>query len=320
MSDGRITIQYKDGMTKSVPVESVEGISVFGAANISTRCMQECLLRGMDVEFYSSGGSYFGRLSSTQHVNVARQRLQVRRSEDEAFCLALSKRIIKAKIHNQTVVLRRYARSVDVNVVNEVSAMLKMEKKIEHCTAIDELMGFEGNAAKSYYYGLGRLVVPEFAFKGRSRRPPRDAFNSMLSLGYAILMHTMYGALESRGFNPYFGFLHADREKHPALASDLMEEWRAVIVDSVVMAMVNGREILPEHFYTVPGEPGVFLNKDGFKLFISKLEKRFAANQKYLSYADYPVPFRRAIFMQAGELAKAVEAGDAGFYSPIVIR
>ena len=110
ISDGRVTVQLKDGMCKSIPVESVEGISVFGTAGISTNCMQECLSRGIDVQFFSSSGSYFGKLNSTRHVNVARQRQQARLGEDEAFCLALSKRIVKAKIHNQSVVLRMVLR------------------------------------------------------------------------------------------------------------------------------------------------------------------------------------------------------------------
>jgi CRISPR-associated protein Cas1 len=182
-------------------------------------------------------------------------------------------------------------------------------------------MGYEGSAAREYFKALNKLIsVSEFKFSGRSRRPPQDAFNSLLSLGYSLLMNELYGAIESRGLHPYFGFVHSDREKHPTLASDLMEEWRAVIVDSVVMSLVNGREISIGNFYTREEEPGIFIDRDGMKIFIAKLEKKFSADNKYLSYADYSVSFRRAINMQVGELVKAIEAGDPELYSPVAVR
>ena len=320
VEDGRFTVLYKNGMEKSIPIESLEGICLFGSVQISSQCLRECLTQGIDVQFYSAFGSYFGKLSSTRHVNTARQRLQAKLYDDGVFRLELGKRIIRAKIHNQITVLRRYARSSDVDIGDEIIAMQNAVKKTANCKTLDELMGYEGSAARVYYKTLSALTEPDFAFEGRSRRPPLDPFNSMLSLGYTVLLYAVYGALESRGLNPYFGFMHSDREKHPALASDMMEEWRAVIVDSVVMGMVNGHEIKQENFFTLPEKPGIFLNKDGFKAFMTKLEKRFAFEQSYLSYANYRVSFRRAVNLQAGELVKAIEAGNAELYEPIVIR
>lgn len=320
VADGRITVKYKNGADSSIPIESAEGVSLFGPAGISSQCIRECLERGIDIQFYSTKGSYYGKLNSTAHVNAARQRKQALLGSDAAFCLSFAKKIIQAKIHNQIVVLRRYNRNAESETSSELSAMKQSEQKIERCEAIDELMGYEGNAAKEYYRGLGKLVVPEFRFSGRSRRPPKDPFNSMLSLGYTILMYVVYGALESRGLNPYFGFMHKDKENHPTLASDLMEEWRAVIVDSVVMSMVNGAEINAEDFSVLPDNKGVILGKTAFKAFITKLEKRFLSAQQYLPYADYPVSFRRAVYLQTGELAKALESHDANMYTPITIR
>jgi CRISPR-associated protein Cas1 len=270
--------------------------------------------------YYSTNGSFYGKLNSTRHVNVARQRRQAILGGDADFCLSLAKRIIRAKIHNQTVVLRRYARTSEFEVRSEILAMQSAEKSAENCMMLDEALGFEGIAARSYYKGLAKLVVPEFAFEGRSRQPPKDPFNSMLSLGYTVLLYALYGAIEARGLNPYFGFMHRDKNKHPTLASDMMEEWRAIIVDSVVMSMVNGREIKPDNFYSVADKPGVFLDKAGFKTFIAKLEKKFEAEQRYLLYVDYPQSFRQAINMQTGELAKAIESGVPNHYNPIIIR
>lgn len=92
------------------------------------------------------------------------------------------------------------------------------------------------------------MADTEYAFKGRSKLPPKDEFNSMISLGYSLLLNDKYSKVENRGLNPYFGFLHSDREKHPTLISDMMEEWRAVLIDSLVMSMINGHEILIDDF------------------------------------------------------------------------
>ena len=173
---------------------------------------------------------------------------------------------------------------------------------------------------KYYFKRLSKLVEPEFSFNGRSRRPPKDEFNAMISLGYSILMNEMYGKVENKGLNPYFGFIHRDKEHHPTLVSDLIEEWRAVIVDSVVMSLINGHEISLEHFYGDMEKPGCFLTKEGMKIFINKLEKKERTDTKYLSYVNYAVSFRRAIELQIGELVKALEMEDATLYKPIRIR
>ena len=175
-------------------------------------------------------------------------------------------------------------------------------------------------AAKSYFAGLSRLVDEKFYFKGRSKQPPRDEFNSMLSLGYSILMNEIYSKLENRGLNPYFGFIHSDRENHPTLVSDMIEEWRAPIVDSMVMSMVNGHEIFVEDFYQDVDTPGYFLNKDGMKKFLNKIDGKLRAETKYLDYVDYAVNFRRAIDLQIGQLVKAIEEDDYRLYNPIWLR
>jgi CRISPR-associated protein Cas1 len=133
-------------------------------------------------------------------------------------------------------------------------------------------------------------------------------------------MNEVYSKIEEKGLNPYFGFMHRDKEKHPTLASDMMEEWRAVIVDSTVMSMINGHEIQKEDFVINLDEPGCFLTKNGIKLYLSKLEKKLQTEVRYLGYVDYPVSFRRGIALQMDTLAKAIENEDATYYTPIEIR
>ena len=314
----RFRVKYKNDMLKSVPAETMETIQVFGNVQLTTQCMQECLKRGINVVFYSANGAYYGRLISTNHVNVHRQRIQAALSMD--FKMILAKNIVRAKISNQIVILRRYSRYRAEDCEAEIMNMRRLVKQLDTCNKINEIMGYEGATARSYFAGLGKLVDNKSYFDKRTRRPPLDPFNSMISLGYSIIMNEIYGKLEGKGLNPYFGVLHQDREKHPTLASDLMEEWRAVLIDSLTMSMINGHEISIEDFYQEEGKEGIYLSNKGFKTYINKLEGKFRSDQKYLSYVDYSVSFRRALDLQINQFCNAIESEDPTMYKPIQIR
>lgn len=316
--DNRITVKYKDGMIRTIPVESIDGIILLGHAQVTTQCIQECLKKGISLSYFSKGGHYFGRLSSTGHIKASLQRKQAG-LYDQPFALELSKKIIYAKIHNQIVVLRRYSKSTNHNISDIELHMKSALRKVNHVKSIEELMGYEGSAAKYYFKGLSICIDDAFKFEGRSKRPPRDAFNSMLSLGYSILINELYGEIEIKGLNAYFGFLHRDAEKYPTLASDMMEEWRAVLIDSTVMSMINGHEVYIDEFYSDDGE-GVYISKQALNKFIKKLENKFQICQKYLDYIDYPVSFRSAISFQMSSLVDAIVHEDVSMYSPIMIR
>lgn len=315
----RCILKYSDGMKKMVPIETLENITILGRSQLTTQCMEECLKRGIPVSFCSKGGTYFGRLQSTGHIHPGRQRKQCA-LYDQSFSVEFAKSIIKAKLKNQAVVLRRYEKSKNISVEDSLMKISISRRKIDECKSIAEILGYEGQGAKSYFEGLSKVIDSEFYFKGRSKRPPKDEFNSMISLGYSIIMNEIYAKIESKGLNPYFGFMHRDAEKHPTLASDLMEEWRAVIVDSTVMSLINGHEIQKEHFMTDTEEPGYFLSKGGLKIFIEKLEKKLQTEVKYLDYEDYPVSFRRGIALQVNQLVHAIENQDPSLYKPIQIR
>jgi len=319
ISDNRCRVQYKDGMTKEIPLETLESISILGSSQITTQCMQTCLQKGIPVAFFSKGGRYFGRLQSTSHVNAERQRLQCSLYEDP-FATEFSRRIIDAKINNQMVVLRRYERSTDISVANSLNTMRQCRKHLERATSIEELMGYEGYAANAYLAELVEVVQPEIKFSGRTRQPPLDEFNSLISLGYSILMNVLYSSIEAKGLNPYFGFMHRDREKHPTLASDLMEEWRAVLVDSVAMSLINGHEIHKEDFYFDLESPGCFLTRKGLKIFLEKLENKLMTKVRYFASVPNSVSFRYGISLQIDSLLNAMEAKDASLYRAIEIR
>lgn len=319
INGGYFEVKQKNGLVRKVPKEKMESITVFNGSTVTNQCIAECLQMGVPVNYFSSKGLYFGKLVSTSHVSADRLKKQVYASDDEIFCLEFSKKIIKAKIHNQMVVLRRYIKNSAVDLAECIHNMKISENKINTCKSVDEIMGYEGIAARNYFSGLSALVKDDFKFNGRSRRPPKDPFNSMLSLGYTILMYVIYGEIENRGLSPYISFLHSIREKHPSLASDLMEEWRAVIADSVVMSLVQGKEIDIENFTSEEGK-GVYLDKEGMKIFISKFEKKINSENRYITYDGESSSFRRCIYIQTTRLVDAIENKDPSLYKPVMIR
>lgn len=318
IESNRCVVKGADGIRAEIPIEILEGITILGRAQITTQCIQECLKRGIPVSFFSKGGSYFGRLQSTGHVNTERQRKQCRLYESD-FAVQLARSIVSAKLKNQSVVLKRYEKSRGISVQESLKMIRICRAKCLHCEGISELIGYEGQGAKAYFDGLAKLVEPDFYFQGRSKRPPLDAFNSMINLGYFVLRSELLGQIEAKGLNPYFGFMHKDREKHPTLASDMMEEWRAVLVDATVMSMINGHEIHMEDFQ-VDADSGWNLTREGIKRFMGKLDRKFWTEARYISYADYEVSFRQAIALQLDMLVRAIEAEDASIYKPVVIR
>ena len=320
ISGNRIEVRQKDGMLRSIPAETLEVIQVFGNVSVTTQCLAFCLQRGISVIYYSNTGRYYGRLISPSHVNVQRQRIQASINSDHAFCHGFSKIIIDAKVRNQVVIVRRYARRRERNVDPAINEMKQILKHIPKSKNISQLMGYEGIAARIYFQALGKLIIPEFSFSRRSRRPPEDAFNSMISLGYSILFNEIYGKIEAKGLNPYFGIMHSDKDNHPALASDLMEEWRAVIVDSLALSLANGHEIDIQDFYRNEGEPGIYLTSKAFKSFVKKFDNKLRTNNKYLSYVDGEVNFRRALDLQIGNFVHAIEEKNPELYKPVIIR
>lgn len=318
LQKNRFQVKYKNELLQSIPIETVDGLEIFGNIQLTTQTFQECLKRGIAVIFYSTTGNYYGKLMSTTNVNVARQRKQAALMDD--WKLEMSKKLIKAKINNQLVVLSRYQRNVDCAIEQEKTLMRVMRAKVPIAESVEQLMGFEGVAARAYFKALGQMIVPEFRFERRSKRPPEDEFNSVISLGYSLFLNEIYGKLESRGLNPFFGILHQDRENHPTLASDLLEEWRAVLVDSAALGMINGSELVKENFYRREGQPGIFLTDEGLRICLQKYEKRMETVNSYLPELVQPITFRQAIGIQVERLIKAIETGDTAEYEPLTIR
>lgn len=315
---GCLTISHTDKTKDSIPKELVEGISIFGKSQLSAALVQYCLERGIRVSFFSYNGSFYGSLMPTNSVNVYRLRKQIEVFGNEELALMLSKRIVYAKIKNQLVVIKRYLRHMPANVQEELFCIRNCKRKIEYADKKEQLRGYEGLASRCYFRIIGSILPQEYGFYAR-KRPATDPVNCMLNLGYSILLKEISGEIDNRGLNAYISFLHEDKANCPTLACDMIEEWRAAIVDSTVLGMILGHEISIEMFqYDSKGI--CTMNSEAMKLFFIKLEKKMHTENQYLSYINKPVTFRQSIWHQAGRLAKAVETTTPDYYEPIELR
>ncbi|HEY9784771.1 MAG TPA: CRISPR-associated endonuclease Cas1 [Candidatus Obscuribacterales bacterium] len=311
----------RDTVIKSVGLEQVESIVIIGQSHLATGLATELLEREIPVTWLSSTGRFFGRLEPTTGHNVERQLLQFNCFNDSSFRLQLARSWITGKLKNSRTLLRRYNRNRNIGLVEDIANEIdRYTSSCEQATSIESIMGIEGHCSKRYFAALGILVPEPFKFEGRSKRPPRDAFNSLLSFGYTLLLYEVFTVLLNKSLQPYMGFMHQPRRGHPALASDLIEEWRSVIVDSLALSLVTGSQIKIDDFQDPGVDGGVYLSRESSKIFIEKFEKKLRSHNQYLPYVDYPVTFRESLAFQAGALTRAIELGDPTAYKPVIVR
>lgn len=315
--EGRFVVGRNHETLLEIPEETLEGLLVTDTVQITSHAMVSLLHLGIPVTWLSSRGKYFGRLESTSHVNVFKQKQQFL-LQDQPFSLEMSRRVLLAKVHNQLTLLRRYNRERQIPAVMiDIHNMMTMADHLKTAEDRESLMGYEGMAAKIYFSALGKIVDPAFSFEKRSKRPPLDPFNSLLSFAYTLIMYELFTAITNEGLHPYVGFLHALKEHHPALASDLLEEWRAVLADSFVMALVQHHEIKEEHFCHDEESRGVYLTPEGRKIFFRVYEKKMRSTNQYI---DGKHSFRRSLNYQVVQYSQALLAQEPKMYEPIWIR
>ncbi len=320
INDNVFVVEEKGGLVKSIPSETLESVVVFGRVELTGACIQRLLSKGIPVTYLGSKGQYYGRLISTSHQNVARLRKQLTLTMDSNYSMIMSKRFISAKIRNQKTVLSSYNRSWDGDLYEEIKQLERAKEQVDRACTYQELMGHEGIASRYYFRGLSKLIHPEFKFNGRSRQPPKDAFNSLISFGYTMIMYEFVGVIESMGLSPYAAFMHRDRERHPTLASDMMEEWRSVLVDRVVMSLIQGREIHIESFSKDDVTGAVYIGQEGIKAFLRKLEMKMRTSTNYIEQQIAPMTFRKAIGHQVQSMVRVIEESEPEHYKSLIIR
>lgn len=306
-----------------VPLHTLQSIVSFSYSGASPGLMGECAKRGIALSFYSPGGRYLASVSEVVQGNVVLRRIQGRIADDEPSSVTFAKNFILAKIHNSKQVLDRGCRdhSLRVDVCRLKSAsdhLLKSMQAVKACDSLDRLRGIEGDAAAVYYSVFDELILKEgFEFNGRTRRPPRDNVNAMLSLFYSVLVKDCASALSGAGLDPYVGFLHADRPGRQSLALDCMEEFRPVFVDRFVLTSINNRVVVPDDFER-DETGGVCLTEKGRKTLFKAWQERKREQVRH-SFLGERVPRGILPIVQAQLLGKALR-GDLDGYPPYFWR
>lgn len=322
VSDGRLeVVNTKDGSKRSFPIATVTDISVFGQPQISTRLVRECLSRDIPIAYYSDDGHYFGHISSSMRIDPVRQKRQVYLTDDPKFCLGWSKQIIRAKLLNSLALLGSDPETCEFSD-EDLRGLLHSFEYLDSADSVDMVLGFEGNAARNYFACLPKLLRNEdFVFKGRSSRPPKDPFNSMLSFGYSLLYRDIIGAIERHGLHPYFAFMHKIGFGHAALASDLIEEYRAPLVDRTVLQMVNDDEVRIGDFYQ-NAAGAIYMNPNVSRKFTNRMSEIMAKSERYFAEAgeNKAYGFQAMLDKKLDQLLVAMEKRDPSLYTPYVWR
>jgi CRISPR-associated endonuclease Cas1/CRISPR-associated protein Cas4 len=299
-----------------VALDSIDALVIMGSPNVSTHAIMACLERGIAVSFHQANGRLLGSVGSGLGSNVALRVAQHAWAGDPAKSLSVAREFVRGKIKNQRVLLRRHG-VLDDGVADEWESLTR---GIDKAADGDALRGVEGRAARLYFDAYARLLRERggeaFTMDGRNRRPPRDPVNAMLSFGYAILARECAEVLRRVGFDPMRGFLHGMGWGRPALGLDLMEELRALVVDSTVLRVVAEKRVTGGDF--VRELQGVALKPGARRTFLQALDQRREEEITHPVFG-YKVSYRRAVELQARVLARVLE-GEAERYVALTTR
>nr|WP_122013348.1 type I-C CRISPR-associated endonuclease Cas1c [Maliibacterium massiliense] len=307
--DGENIVLKKDGKeAMRRPLHYIDSIVCFGYFGISPALMAKCASDGIAVSFHSPSGRLMARVVGKTQGNVLLRKTQVYASDAPARSMPIARACIAAKIYNARWALERATRDhalrLDVDKIKAVSQALQQASRDALQSESEEMLrGVEGNAASMYFSVLDDLILQQkdqFYFRQRTRRPPMDAFNAMLSFCYALLTNDMTSALETVGLDPYIGFMHADRPGRASLALDLIEELRVPMVDRFVLSMVN-RQIVSGDGFTQTENGAVLMDDDTRRLVLKhwQLRKQTEITHPFLKekVAWGVIPYAQALLL-----------------------
>lgn len=306
-----------------IPLHNLQGIITFGYTGASPALMGACAKRNIELTFMSGNGRFLARVTGEVKGNVTLRKQQYRVSEAREESMSIARNIIFGKVYNARWILERAARDypmrLDVEKLKNKSAFLyEALPRIRECEDPSQLLGLEGEAASVYFSVFDQLILQQkenFSFQGRSKRPPLDRVNALLSFAYSFLAGMCGSALEGVGLDPYVGFYHTDRPGRISLALDLMEEFRGIMADRFTLTLINKRIVKKEHF--IQKENGaVILSDDGRKVFLGAWQERKRDMIKH-PYLNEKIEWGMAPHAQAMLLARYLR-GDLDEYPPFL--
>lgn len=316
LSGGRLVITGKDGAVHA-RIMNTSQVAIYGNAQISTQALRALLERGIPISFHTGGGWLVGRAVGTESKNVELRLAQYRAASDPEFCLMVARELVASKVKNCRTLLRRNHANPDSVALGQLK---QLARKASGAEALDVLLGIEGSAARVYFgafCGMFKGVgLDRFDLDGRNRRPPRDPVNALLSFAYSLLTKDFHQTIGAVGLDPLLGFLHQPRFGRPALALDLMEEFRPIIADSVVISAVNNGVVDRGSFVFTAGACNLVL--PARRKVIEAYERRMDQLVRHPVFG-YRISYRRVLEVQARLLGRVV-LGELDQYPTFVVR
>ncbi len=313
----RLAVVKDDEILMRVPLNWVTQVVLVGRSGVTTSAMHALLRRGISLLMVTRTGRLLGRLVPPVSANLKLRQAQYHRNDDDEFVLGWARNIVAGKIRNQRVLARRLVRHRGWHEEIETLDLLgDAIKRASNAESPDTLLGIEGLAARLYFGIYRRALPPEWEFDKRTRRPPKDPVNALLSLGYTFLGYAMMTALEVVGLDPYLGFFHAEKHGRPALALDLIEEFRSPIVDSMVLDTLSHRVLRPHHF--VRGNDGWVLTPGGLRVFLSRFTQKLESKIR-IRELGRSISYRKLLEVQARKAAHRI-LGESDGYKPFRAR
>lgn len=263
ISNRRLQVELEGNTLTSLPLSQVEQVVLFGNISLTTPAIDALLAQNCEVVFLTQRGDYRGRLVGEISPHVPLRRAQYTALTQPDFCLGMAKSFVNAKLRHQRALLMRHNRELHNQEISQAVDQIRTAiDQIPRKTALSSLLGLEGSATAAYFRGFRLLFDPAWGFNNRNRRPPRDPVNSLLSFGYTLMTQLAASAVQTTGLDPYAGFLHEVAYNRPALALDLLEEFRPV-VDGVVLWCCRSGQITPQDFIAGPPQRPVILQENG---------------------------------------------------------
>ncbi|MFQ3637220.1 MAG: CRISPR-associated endonuclease Cas1 [Cyanobacteriota bacterium] len=268
-----VVIKRGNIILETAQLPLLEQILIFGKSQVTTQVMRACLRRNIPIAYLSRMGYCYGRLIPIERGYRQLSRYQQQLSWVEQLLVAQA--IVAAKIGNARVILlRQQRRRPSEAIAQSIDQLHHFAQQVRQADSTERLMGLEGAAAASYFAAFGDCIEhPDFAFVARSRRPPGNPVNAMLSFGYQVLWNHLLSLIELQELDPYYACLHQSSDRHAALASDLIEEFRAPLIDSLTLYLINRRMIHAQNDFEYRNG-GCFLNESGRKIFLQAFLQR----------------------------------------------
>ncbi len=274
-----VVVKKANAVVMRLPIHNIDSIVAFNYVGASPALLRKCGEHNVPISFFQK--DYFcGCFISQENGNVILRKTQYRYSDMQEKSLDIARNIVIGKVHNERYVLGRALRDHEIRIdaTKVERAMSLLQESINHiknCATLDELRGYEGEAAACYFGVFDQLILrskEDFKFKGRNRRPPLDRVNALLSFAYSLLSNECAGAAYSVGLDPYVGFLHRDRPGRKSLALDLMEELRSPIADRFVLTLINKQQVKASDFF-ISANQAVTLKDDLRRMVIQKWQE-----------------------------------------------